>query len=249
MIIGLCFNEFLINILYKMISILMPIYNGIEFIDDSVRSIIDQTFNEWELIIGINGHPENSDVFTIAKLYELTDSRIKVYDLLNIKGKSNALNKMVGLSKYNYIALLDVDDIWHHDKLEIQTKFINCYDIIGSNCVWFGDINNIVPKIPLHDISEYNFTQVNPIINSSSLIKKELCYCNNVFDGLEDYDLWLRLRKLNKRFYNCPEILVKHRIHTQSAFNSKGNNNKVTPLLKLYFIPCFRTHIFCIMFR
>ena len=45
-----------------MISILMPIYNGIEFIDESVGSVLCQTFSEWELIIGINGLPENSDV-------------------------------------------------------------------------------------------------------------------------------------------------------------------------------------------
>jgi len=43
-----------------MISILMPIYNGIEFINESVPSILQQTYGEWELLIGINGHPENS---------------------------------------------------------------------------------------------------------------------------------------------------------------------------------------------
>lgn len=210
----------------------MPIYNGIEFINDSITSIITQTFDDWELIIGINGHPENSDIFKTAKLYELTDSRIKVYDLLNIKGKSNALNKMVGFCNYNYIALLDVDDIWHYKKLEIQTKFINNYDVVGSNCIWFGDITNIVPKIPVYDFSDFNFSKVNPIINSSSITKKELCYWNDEFNGVEDYDMWIRIRKLNKKFYNCPEILVKHRIHKQSAFNSKGNSDKVTPLLK-----------------
>ena len=60
--------------------------------------------------------------------------------------------------------------------------------------------------------------------------KKELCYWNE--NGVEDYDMWLRLRKLNKKFYNCPQILVKHRIHKQSAFNSKKNNDKVPELLK-----------------
>ena len=210
----------------------MPIYNGIEFINDSITSINTQTFDDCELIIGINGHPENSDIFKTAKLYELTDPRIKVYDLLNIKGKSNALNKMVGLCKYNYIALLDVDDIWYYKKLEIQSKFINEYDVVGSNCVWFGDITNIVPKIPIYDFSDFTFSQVNPIINSSSITKKELCYWKDEFNGVEDYDMWIRIRKLNKKFYNCPEILVKHRIHTQSAFNSKGNSDKVTPLLQ-----------------
>jgi len=217
-----------------MISILMPIYNGIEFINESVSSIILQTFGEWELIIGINGHPENSEVFNIAKNYELVDKRIKVIDLYPIRGKANALNKMIELSTYNYIALLDVDDIWYYQKLEIQSKFINNYDIVGSNCVWFGDINNVIPKIPLYDISNFNFAEVNPVINSSSIIRKNLCYWYENLSGVEDYDLWIRLRKLNKKFYNCPEVLVKHRIHQQSAFNSKGNNDKVTPLLKLH---------------
>ena len=44
--------------------------------------------------------------------------------------------------------------------------------------------------------------------------------------------MWLRLRKQNKLFFNCSEVLVKHRIHNTSAFNAKGNNNKVPDLLK-----------------
>lgn len=210
----------------------MPIYNGIEFIEESVNSIINQTFVDWELIVGINGHPENSEVLLKAKKYESIDSRIKVYDLYKLKGKSATLNEMLSFCKYEFIALLDVDDIWHNKKLEIQTKFLNNNDVIGTNCIWFGDIEGVVPKIPLYDISKFNFAQVNPIINSSSIIRKNLCFWKKEFDGVEDYDLWIRLRKLNKRFYNCPEILVKHRIHKQSAFNSKGNNDKVKILLE-----------------
>lgn len=215
-----------------MISILIPIYNGVEFINDSVQSVLLQTFNKWELLIGINGHPENSEVFQIAKSYEKKDNRIKVYDFHNIKGKSNTLNEMIKYCKYNHIALLDVDDIWHPNKLEKQSMFINYFDVVGSNCMYFGNINGIIPKIPLHDISSEDFSKFNPIINSSSIIKKELCYWNAKFDGVEDYDLWIRLRILNKKFYNCSEVLVKHRIHKQSAFNSKGNNNKVHDLLR-----------------
>lgn len=217
-----------------MISILIPIYNGIEFINESVKSVLLQSFEDWELLIGINGHPEGSEIFHKAKAYESLDKRIIVFDFFSINGKSNTLNEMIKHCKYNYIALLDVDDIWHYKKLEIQSKFISKFDVIGSNCVWFGDIEGVIPRIPLQDISNFNFAQVNPIINSSSIIKKELCYWNNIFDGVEDYDLWLRLRKQNKKFYNCPEILIKHRIHKQSAFNSKGNNNKVGSLLEIH---------------
>jgi glycosyltransferase involved in cell wall biosynthesis len=214
-----------------MISILIPIYNGIEFINESVQSVLSQTYEDWELFIGINGHRQNSDVFQTAKVYETLDKRIKVYDLYTIKGKSNTLNELLKYTKYNFIALLDVDDIWHNQKLEIQSTFLCDYDVVGSNCVWFGDIEHVVPKIPSNDFSNFNFTQVNPVINSSSIIKKELCYWNSHFDGVEDYDLWLRLWKQKKRFFNSPEILVKHRIHKSSAFNSKGNNNKVSYLL------------------
>ncbi len=210
----------------------MPIYNGIEFIDESVTSIINQTFKDWELLIGINGHPANSEIYQTAKMYEGKSGKIKVFDFYNIKGKSNTLNEMIKYCKYDYVALLDVDDIWHEAKLEIQHVFLNNYDVIGGGCIYFGDIEGVIPKIPIHDFSNFNFAEVNPIINSSPIIKKELCHWNENWNGVEDYDMWLRIRKLGKKFYNCPEILVKHRIHNQSAFNSKGNNDKVTPLLK-----------------
>jgi glycosyltransferase involved in cell wall biosynthesis len=221
-----------------MISILIPIYNGIEFVEESFSSVLNQTYDKWELLIGINGHPENSDVYKIAKEYQSKSEKsgqalgkIRVFDFYTIRGKSNTLNEMISLCSYNYVAILDVDDIWHPQKLEIQSQALNDFDVIGSNCVWFGDRPGIVPKIPEGDISNYDFALVNPIINSSSIIKKGFCYWNNACDGVEDYDLWLRLRKLNKKFYNFKEILVKHRIHNASAFNSKGNDNKVDTIL------------------
>lgn len=216
-----------------MISILMPIYNGIEYIHESVTSILAQKYNKWELLIGINGHEPNSATYQKAKIYE-KDSRIKVFDFYEIKGKSNTLNELIRYCKYEYIALLDVDDIWHHTKLEIQSKYLYIYDVIGSNCMLFGDIKGVIPKIPIREISHFHFSQVNPIINSSAIIRKPLCYWDNQWDGVEDYDLWIRLRKQNRAFYNCPEILVKHRIHSCSAFNSKGNHKKVADLLKYH---------------
>ncbi len=212
-----------------MISILIPIYNGIEFICDSVSSVLRQTYGEWELIIGINGHLKDSSVYKIAKEYEKVTNKIRVLDLYEIKGKSNALNEMIKYCSYDYVSILDVDDIWHEQKLEIQSQLLNKFDVIGSNCVWFGDRPGIVPHIPVGDISNYDFSIVNPMINSSSVIRKELCNWNE--NGIEDYDLWLKLRNQNKKFFNFKEILVKHRIHNASAFNSKGNDNKVDNLL------------------
>jgi len=110
---------------------------------------------------------------------------------------------------------------------------LNNYDVIGSNCIYFGDRDDIVPVIPTGDISNYDFSLVNPIINSSSIIRKELCYWDeDGIDVIKDYDMWLRLKKQNKKFFNFKEILVKHRIHNASAFNSKGNDDKVEGLLQ-----------------
>ena len=117
-----------------------------------------------------------------------------------------------------------------------MSKGVNSYDVIGSNCVYFGDLHGIVPSIPQLDISAFDFKLVNPIINSSSITKKKLCYWDeNIHSGVEDYDLWIRLRLQGCKFYNCPEILVKHRIHQTSAFNSKGNHNAVPTLLQKYY--------------
>lgn len=211
-----------------MISILLPIYNGIEFIDESLNSILEQTFGEWELLIGINGHPPNSDVYLKAKTFESEKIRVFDFDLNTVKGKSETLNELVKYCTFHYIALIDVDDIWLPLKLEKQVSIIhlNKYDVIGTNCVYFGDRNDY-PYIPLGDFNDnFNFHLSNPIINPSAIIKKELCFWRNDLFGIEDYDLWLRLKKQGKLFYNCKEVLVKHRIHTSSSFNSKGNSDR-----------------------
>ena len=127
-----------------MISILIPVYNGIEYIDESVSCVISQTYDKWELIIGINGHIQNSPVFQQAKQYE--SDKIKVLDLYTIKGKSAALNEMVKHCSYDYVAILDIDDIWHPEKLRVQIQYLQSYDVIGSNCIWFGDMNDIIPQ-------------------------------------------------------------------------------------------------------
>ena len=93
------------------------------------------------------------------------------------------------------------------------------YDIIGTRCHYFGDRND-QPSIPGGDLKNHNFTNVNPIINSSCLIRKPLAIWEE--NGIEDYDLWLKLWKQGKQFYNVESIQVMHRIHQDSAFNAQG---------------------------
>jgi len=211
----------------------MPIYNGIEFIEDSLNSVINQSYSKWELIISINGHDKNSEIYNIAKRYE--SDKIKIFDMYYIKGKSNTLNNSIQYCKYDNICILDVDDIWVFNKLEKQIDFINKYDVVGANCQYFGNINNY-PNIPLGEINKLFFKKLNPIINSSSCFNKKYAYWNCEYDGVEDYDMWLRLLFMNKTFYNIPDILVYHRIHNNSFFNKSNNQNILrNELLKKYF--------------
>ena len=219
-----------------MISILMPIYNGIEFIEESITSIINQTYKEWELIIGINGHPENSSIYQTALKYS-AKNKIKVLDLFTISGKAETLNEMVKYCKYDFVAILDVDDNWHSKKLEIQIPHCNAYDVIGTKCVYFEDVNFLgtIPNIPEGDFTTgFDFLQFNPIINSSVIIRKKYAYWNPKWFGIEDYDLWLSLRVRKCRFYNCSRVAVKHRIHAASAYNAKGNSLGVPELIEFW---------------
>ena len=217
----------------------MPIYNGIEYIQDSVNSIIKQTFKQWELVIGINGHEQNSKVYKKAIIFvnnlkneHLIENKLTVLDLYEISDKSSALNKMIKYASYDWICLLDVDDKWEKEKLEQQIPYTDKYDVIGTKCKYFGE-SDFIPILPVGNIKNHDFFSRNPIINSSCLVKKELCKWDLKFNGIEDYKLWLELWKQNKKFYNIDEYLVWHRVHKTSMFNSVDRQQQLIKLKDL----------------
>lgn len=209
----------------KAISVLIPIFNGVEFLDQSLSSVIRQTYKTWEVLIGINGVSPNSIIEEKAIEVMRQLNRDDRYDIrviyYNTKGKPATLNKMVLDAKYSYIAILDVDDIWIDVKLEKQLKYLDIYDVVGTGCRYFGDYDHF-PNLPYGDLRYFNFLHFNPIINSSAIIKKDCAYWNED-EFLEDYDLWLRLFNEKKKFFNVDDYLVLHRIHKDSNFN--GTNH------------------------
>ena len=207
----------------KGVSILMPLYNGIEFLEESVNSVINQTYKNWEIIIGVNGYPEKSEVELKASdiINNLNTNNIFSIRVIYYKtrGKSQTLNMMVKDVIYDYIAILDVDDKWMPYKLELQMPFLKDFDVVGTNCQYFGEREDF-PLIPFNDLSEYNIFIGNPIINSSVIINLKDAYWDENTDGVEDYDLWFRLYYYKRSFYNLSNILCLHRIHKASAFNN-----------------------------
>ena len=203
-----------------MISIIMPLYNGEEFLNESIPSIINQTFSNWELIIGINGLPikKARDIHQKIKLFK--NKKIKTIVCVT-KGKSKTLNALTWHANNDIICTIDVDDKWELQKLEKQLPLMNKYDIVGTNVEYFGNKTGS-PDLFLGKLSEPMFTYQNPIINSSIMMRKCDAWWDPQWEGLDDYNLWIELLKLGRKFYNIPEILTYHRIHENSYFNNKN---------------------------
>jgi len=244
-----------------LVSILIPLYNGIEYLEETLDSIRLQRYRNWEVLIGVNGWPENSDVYHQAqKLCEQKlkvvnpwskkslisktqdslenlkfEGTFKVFDFYDTKGKSATMNRLAVHASGEWISLLDADDIWTENKLEIQSKYFKTYDIIGSNYSYFGTITGF-PGIPLGDISDFDFWKVNPLGNSCTMFHRKLLTENtwNVENsGLDDYELWLTFRygRKDTKIWNCSEVLMKHRIYPQSSYNP-SNSNKLPSFLQ-----------------
>jgi hypothetical protein len=213
-------------------SILIPLYNGIEFLQETLFSIESQTFKDYEILIGVNGHPPNSAVFQNAK--SMARFKTTVYDFPTLEGKAATLNALKEKAQADWIALCDADDLWMPEKLELQKQCIHHFqdfDCIGTQCEYFGDMTGS-PTIPIGDITNEDFWKANPLLNSSVVLKKSLANWNPNNKILEDYELWIRLRYQKKaKLLNVPYILMKHRIHKTSFFNT-NNAQAVPELLK-----------------
>lgn len=223
-------------------TVLIPIYNGVEYFQECWESLQKQTHLPESVIIGMNGHSEGSasektvrDILAKSS-NEILRSRSSVL-VYEKPSKVQTLNRMMEQVKTNYVALLDVDDIWLPEKLQKQVELLERFDldVIGTHCEYFGEKSGSV-ELPSGLLNPRDIYTKNPIINSSCIVKTELAHWSEEFTALEDYELWLRLASQKRTFFNVPENLVKHRISADSFFNSKPNHREWDALQKTYFL-------------
>ncbi len=205
-----------------LVSVVMPTYNYAQFIGDAIRSVLDQTYENLELII-IDNYSEDNTENIIASF---SDSRIKYKKFRNNGIIAASRNVGIHESHGKYIAFLDSDDMWKPTKIEKQIKLLENNENIFLVYSRYAVIRNglfrkILPKrkrlksgnafIPL-------FLFNNFIGSSSVLLRNALKENNFLFDvdkrlrAIEDYDLWLRIAK-NKRIAYVDESLVVYREH------------------------------------
>ena len=116
------------------VSVIIPFYTGVEWLEEAVDSVLSQTFKDYEIIVVNDGSPE-----TMVDFLTKYSDKIKYIEKEN-GGPSTARNAGIDAATGKYVAFLDSDDRWFPQKLEIQLNYMKEYDVIWSYCgyITFG---------------------------------------------------------------------------------------------------------------
>lgn len=222
------------------ISVIMCVYNTKkEYFYNAVKSILEQTFKDFELLIIDDGSCDTYDDFPFA------DKRIKI--LKNIENLGVAESRNIGLKNAigKYVAMMDSDDFSYPTRLEKQFKFMEeNLDVVacGTWFRFFGDKNHEVKRI--FDNNEYYkccllFGNSPTILNPSVMIRKsvidenQLSYHPSLRIG-EDYFMWIQLVNFGK-IVNYPEVLFEYRYFDKQLTKSiEYTKNKTNPFFLKY---------------
>ena len=223
-----------------LVSVILPVYNAEEFIAYSIRSILNQTFSDFELILINDGSSDQSEQIILS----FQDERIRYY-----KNNSNlklieTLNRGLAFAKGKYIARIDADDVCYLDRFEKQVVFLENnleYGIVGSFAETFGNKQEVLKYVEEDEDIRYALITHNPYIHSTVMIRTSVLkdyHLKYKADQLhvEDYDLWIRMMKYSKGKI-LPVVLLKYRIHGNQISNLNSDiQNKNTINIQLKYI-------------
>lgn len=189
----------------KQASIIIPTYNRANVIENSIRSVLNQSYTEYELLVVDDGSTDDTE----SVIESFQDERIRYIKLPENKGVAAARNEGIRQAKYDYIAFQDSDDYWKENKLEKQMAFLTKHPEIALlycpyECKKADGSAIIVPNdsIPMSEkqgnIYEYMLRR-NTIGTPSVLLRKECLENSGIFNEnltcLEDWEFFLRISK------------------------------------------------------
>ena len=201
------------------IDIILPNFNSSDSIKETIKSIIDQTFKNWKLIIVDDCSDKKTK--TILKKFS-KNKKIKIFWLKRNKGAGYCRNYAIKKSKSPYLAFIDSDDIWKKDKLETQLRFMenNNYLFTYTNYETFGKkIRFITPA------KEYDFKK---FVNDTSICTSTMIVKRNILKNIEftnseiceDYFFKCKILKICNA-YCLDDFLTKYRIREDSLQSNK----------------------------
>ncbi|KHD38323.1 glycosyl transferase [Clostridium acetobutylicum] len=220
------------------ISIIMPVYNAEIYLKESIESVLNQSYEDFEFIIINDGSTDNS--IDIINKYSKLDDRIIVISRKN-KGLVYSLNEALKISKGEYIARMDADDICMEKRLKKQMEFLEAHkeiDILGSKVKVIGDVDD---NIKVRNENKLNIPFYINKSNRDILINYWYCFAHSSvmfrrsilkkLDGYrnyksEDLDLWLRAIKADYKIYKMNEKLIYFRLHNDSKTKFDNENNE-----------------------
>ena len=208
-----------------MITVLITTYNCSEFIPYAIRSVLLQDFKQYEILVIDDGSEDNTE--EIVKSFK-NDSLN--YIKIQHRGRSEALNYGLKAAKYDWVTLLDADDLMSSEKLSRLSVFISDRNNLVIT-TWMGVYteNHLLCSIkyPSDHLSLQKFLLVHSFNNSVMYNKQFIMDCGSYSECnlAEDYDLWLRI--FNKAEFICiPEFLCFHRYRSDSFSNKNFYKTK-----------------------
>lgn len=228
-----------------LVSVILPVYNSIDYLDVAIQSILNQTLKSFELIIIDDG--SNNQTKNKLSEYALIDNRIKLISLKKNKGITNALNLGINKAQGKYIARMDSDDRSNLNRFSKQINLMEKYelDICASNYVVINESDKLLFRRKISNSINFLYlktTFTSPFVHGSVIFKKEFLkkymYENYKLNNLEDYYLWIRILNDNQfKFRVVDEFLYEWRHHGKNLSSKfiKKNIEDVNELSE-YFV-------------
>lgn len=206
----------------------MPAYNAELYIAESIESVLNQSYQHFELLVCDDGSADRT--LEIIQSYAKKDSRIKVFSVVENIGLASVRNLITSEAQGKYIALLDSDDLCSSERFNEQVRMLEfgeC-DVCASE-YYTLDMANGKRRARHRYESDADLkallTIYNPICNSTTMISRELMlkfpYKANLKGGPEDYDLWVNLAIAGYRFKTIKKPLVTYRLHPGQVSKQK----------------------------
>lgn len=223
------------------VSVIMPVYNGEDYLDEALSSVLNQTFHDFEFIIIDDGSTDDS--IEIIKKYA-SDERVKFISRENF-GLVYTLNEAISLSCGKYIARMDADDICHPERLKKQVEKLNDgFDICGGHYHLISEDGRFIGSriCPIND-DEFLLcmTRTVPFAHGSVMFKRDFLMAHNLKYGeteykqAEDLALWHSFFRLGARFTNVDDFIFSYRLVASSLSKNKGNRNDANALCRIFF--------------
>ena len=216
------------NIEVPQISVVMCVYNErLSWIKESIRSILEQTYSNFELIIIVDNPDISEQIKSYINIESQNDRRIKaIYNEANV-GLAKSLNIGIACSNGKYIARMDADDISINDRLQKELNYLieTNADVVACQRIIIDEFGEKIGKSALSIRNpEITLPVSNCICHPSVIFRRDSILDINgyrAFPKSQDYDLWLRFLAAGKKIVILNEYLIKYRIHEKSI--SSGN--------------------------